>query len=259
MVICSQCGKNIAVCFPASADGGGTQGEGLCLICAKERNLPLRTETPVREKMTENESAQAPAEAPAPQSAQEETCSFCRKRHPVIFSQAHAYGLCRECAWLLYPQIDIHRAETEQLSVEAACADAVPQNPCGICGIRDAQVHTFDGEFCIVCAKRNGMPEADKFARRMGIAAEALDAFVQTVDAAEQQVHTGKTDVPAPQQTDAPRFRLLDTFAVGDQKILIVADRKTGVQYMTNVRFSGFSPLLGPDGRPLLYQKEDTE
>ena len=32
MVICSQCGKNIAVCFPASADGGGTQGEGLCLI-----------------------------------------------------------------------------------------------------------------------------------------------------------------------------------------------------------------------------------
>ncbi|MBQ5340189.1 MAG: xylan 1,4-beta-xylosidase [Oscillospiraceae bacterium] len=45
---------------------------------------------------------------------------------------------------------------------------------------------------------------------------------------------------------------MLDTFAVGDQNILIVADRETGVQYMTNEQFSGFSPLLDADGKPLI-------
>ena len=250
MVVCSQCGKNIAVCFPASADG-----KGLCLICAKERNLPLAAAEIVCGDRTDDETGQMPAEVPVPQPVQTEKaeiCSFCQKRQPVICSNKREYGLCRECAWLLYPQIDIHQAEADGLSVEAACARAVPQNPCGICGIRDAQVHTFDGEFCIVCAKRNGMPEADKFARRMGIAAEALDAFVQKVDAAEQQAHTAKTDAPTVPQNDAPRFRLLDTFAVGDRNILIVADRETGVQYMTNEQFSGFSPLLDADGKPLI-------
>ena len=177
----------------------------------------------------------------------EETCSQCRQRPAVIFSKAREYGLCRECAWLLYPQIDIQQAETEGLSVEEARKHAPPYEGCRICGVRSSQVHTDEGSYCIVCAKRLNMPQADKFAARMGIAADDLAEFVQKVDAAE-----GGADAAA--QTAPARFRLLNSFDVDGRTLLIVLDAETGIQYLTNQQFSGFSPLLDSEGKPMLYQ-----
>lgn len=181
----------------------------------------------------------------------EETCSQCRQRPAVIFSKACEYGLCRECAWLLYPQIDIQQAETAGLSVEEARKHAAPFESCKICGVRSSQVHTDEGRYCIVCAKRLNMPQADKFAARMGIAADDLADFVRKVDAAEQT--DGGADAPA--QTDDARFRLLNSFDVDGGTLLIVLDAETGIQYLTNPQFSGFSPLLDSEGKPLLYQQ----
>ena len=182
-----------------------------------------------------------------------ETCFLCRQRSAVIFSKAREYGLCRECAWLLYPQIDIQQAEAEQLSVEEAGRHAAPYESCHICGIRSSQVHTDDGSFCIVCAKRAGMPQADKFALRMGIAADDLAEFAQTVKAAEQTApdHAAET-------ASLVRFRLLNSFDVDGKTLLIMLDADTGIQYLTNPQFSGFSPLLDRDGRPLLYQQQES-
>ena len=173
-------------------------------------------------------------------------CSLCRQRPAVIFSKTREYGLCRECAWLLYPQIDIHQAEAEQLTVEEAGGHAVPYESCNVCGRRSSQVHTDDGGFCIVCAKHSGLPQADKFAARMGIAADDLAEFVQKVLAAEQTENG--PDAPP----DASRFRLLNSYDVDGRTLLIMLDAETGVQYMTNPQFSGFSPLLDRDGRPML-------
>ena len=184
-----------------------------------------------------------------------EMCSLCRQRPAAIFSKTRAYGLCRECAWLLYPQIDIHQAETEQLTIEEAGRHAVPHECCQICGIRSSQVHTDDGSFCIVCAKGSGMPKADKFAARMGIAAEDLAEFVQKVDAAEQADQGKNAETPAP--ADSARFRLLNSFDVDGKKLLIVLDAETGIQYLTNPQFSGFSPLLDRDGKPMLRHAPD--
>ena len=184
-----------------------------------------------------------------------EMCSQCRQRPAAVFSKAHEYGLCRECAWLLYPQIDIHQAEAAQLSIEEARMNAVPSECCGICGVRSSQVHTADGDFCIVCAKRSGMPQADKFAARMGIAAEDLAEFVRKVDSAEQTENSKDADASLTGQTDPARFRLLGSYDVEDQKLLIVLDAETGIQYLTNPQFSGFSPLLDSGGRPMLYQE----
>ena len=182
-----------------------------------------------------------------------EMCSLCRQRPGVIFSQAHAYGLCRECAWLLYPQIDIQQAETEQTAIEDARTHAAPYESCKICGIRSSQVHTDDGRYCIVCAKRLKLPQADKFAARMGIAAEDLAEFAQTVDAAEQTNPAADAEAAAP--ADASRFRLLNSFDVDGKALLLVLDAETGIQYLTNPQFCGFSPLLDRDGRPLLYRE----
>lgn len=189
-----------------------------------------------------------------------EMCSQCRQRPAVIFSRAHEYGLCRECAWLLYPQIDIHQAETEQTAIEDARAHAEPYESCRICGVRSSQVHTDDGRYCIVCAKRLKLPQADKFAARMGIAADDLADFVQKVDAAEQTEQD--TDGAFSGQADAARFRLLNSFDVDGSRLLIVLDAETGIQYLTNPQFSGFSPLLDSEGRPMLYRTsegKDTE
>ncbi len=184
-----------------------------------------------------------------------EMCSQCRQRAAVIFSRAHEYGLCRECAWLLYPQIDIQLAETEQTAIEDARAHAEPYESCRICGVRSSQVHTDDGRYCIVCAKRLKLPQADKFAARMGIAADDLADFVQKVDAAEQTEQD--TDGAFSGQADAARFRLLNRYDVDGRTLLIVLDAETGIQYLTNPQFSGFSPLLDSEGRPMLYQAAD--
>ena len=182
-----------------------------------------------------------------------EMCSLCRERPAAIFSKAHAYGLCRECAWLLYPQIDIHQAESEQLTIEEAGRHAAPYESCQICGIRSSQVHTDDGSFCIVCARSAGMPQADKFAARMGIAADDLADFVQKVDAAEQTAQGA--DGASSGQEETARFRLLNSYDVDGRTLLIVLDAETGIQYLTNAQFSGFSPLLDSEGRPQLYQQ----
>lgn len=181
-----------------------------------------------------------------------EMCSQCRQRPAVIFSRAHEYGLCRECAWLLYPQIDIHQAETEQTAIEDARAHAEPYESCRICGVRSSQVHTDDGRYCIVCAKRLKLPQADKFAARMGIAADDLADFAQKVDAAERTAQS--PDCTDSGQDPAARFRLLNRYDVDGRTLLIVLDAETGIQYLTNPQFSGFSPLLDSEGRPMLYR-----
>lgn len=40
MIMCSQCKKRPAVVFLTSMQGGERKNENLCMVCAKERNIP---------------------------------------------------------------------------------------------------------------------------------------------------------------------------------------------------------------------------
>ena len=133
---------------------------------------------------------------------------------------------------------------------------------CSMCGKRIATVfvtqidqagNQVNKGLCIVCAKRAGMPQADKFALRMGIAADDLAEFAQTVKATEQTAPGNGAETASP-----ARFRLLNSFDVDGRTLLIMLDADTGIQYLTNPQFSGFSPLLDRDGRPLLYQQQES-
>ena len=129
---------------------------------------------------------------------------------------------------------------------------------CEQCGNADAAVFVSvkkDGAarqeaLCMDCAKKRNMPRADKIAARMGVSAEHFETFLQAVQQAEPAPETE----PAQQLPDGDaRFTVVERCAVGSGEIVVVADRTTGVQYLTNQDLSGFSPVIGQDGKPLLY------
>ena len=181
-------------------------------------------------------------------------CSFCKKNPAVLHSAGDAYRLCTECCYLFYPQIGIRQAEADAVSIEEACRRSPLAQACRACGVRSPQVFSEDGDYCLVCAKRHKIPQADKIASRMGLSPADFDAFVQAVLSEETAL------VPAEAESESAegRMKLVGAYPVGTHTVQIVADTLTGVQYLTNEQLSGFSPLLDADGKPLLYQKEDT-
>ena len=182
---------------------------------------------------------------------QAETCSFCGKAPALIFTKAREYGLCAQCAYLFYPQIDTQAAIQNETAIEDAVRTAhSAAELCKGCGIRGVQVYSEEGDLCLICAKKRNMPRADKIAARMGVSAERFETFLQAVQQAEPAPETE----PAQQsQNGDARFTVVERCAVGSGEIVVVADRTTGVQYLTNQDLSGFSPVIGQDGKPLLY------
>lgn len=235
-----------------------SSSEGQASTPEEMENLRIAQEIQNREQMKKIQQEQEEREK-AILKQNGELCSLCQKRKSVISSKAHEYELCRECAWLLYPQIDIHQAETYNISIEEARTRFIPQHKCCVCGIRDSQIHSREGEYCIVCAKQNNMPEADIFASRMGISAEDLLSFAIKVKTADQAGCEKKNEARVCSEEKTLRFRILERHDVGNMDIYIVVDEMTGVQYLTNTQLSGFSPLLDTAGKPLLYRKEDTK
>lgn len=164
-------------------------------------------------------------------------CSLCKKRAAAVASESGAFGLCEQCSFLLYPHLNILHAKQEGLTLEQAVGDSRPKHPCGVCGNREAQFFREDGDFCIVCAKKNGFPEADKTARRMGISAEDLAEFAEAVTA-------GEPEPAAPvQQTADGRFTVVSRSLIDGQTLLVLRDGATGREYLTNGQLSVFYPL----------------
>lgn len=321
MVLCSDCKKRPAFIFLTETHGTKRLNVGLCLLCARKREVPQVTEYMRKmgttdediQKMSEQTVVnQSASETPLPKfisrmmtSTEEQPknleemeklrleqeiqireqnekrkqekaerekailkrsgklCSFCQNRAAVVFSKERGYGLCRECAWLFYPQINIHEAETYNIAIEDAVQRGTPPDNCDVCKIRKAQVRSSDGKYCIVCAAIQEMPEANTFAQRMGITSEDLEAFVEKVRLTEQKHDAKNHDKPddktaAAVQENAgqTRFRLLCSEDLSGLKIHIVLDTNTGVQYLTNNKFSSFTPLLGKDGNVLLYHEQ---
>ena len=173
---------------------------------------------------------------------QAETCSFCGKMPAVIFTKVREYGLCAQCAYLFYPQIDTQAAIQNETAIEDAVRTAhSAAELCKGCGIRGVQVYSEEGDLCLICAKKRNMPS---------VSAERFETFLQAVQQAEPAPETE----PAQQsQNGDARFTVVERCAVGSGEIVVVADRTTGVQYLTNQDLSGFSPVIGQDGKPLLY------
>lgn len=179
------------------------------------------------------------------------SCSFCKQNPAVLHSAGDAYRLCTKCCYLFYPQIDIRRAEADAIPIEEACRSDPPAQACRACGVRIPQVFSEQGDFCLICAKRHKIPQADKIASRMGLSPEDFDAFVQAVLSEEAALAPDTPeDVPIPD-----RLKLVGSYAVAGQTVQIIADTLTGVQYLTNAQLAGFSPLLDSDGKPLLYRE----
>ncbi len=58
MIMCSQCKKRPAVVFLTSTKGNERKNENLCLVCAKERNIPQVTEYMKKLGITDDELEQ---------------------------------------------------------------------------------------------------------------------------------------------------------------------------------------------------------
>lgn len=189
--------------------------------------------------------AEAAQMNPEQQTQTEKRCAFCRNQQPEIFSETGNFGLCMDCVHLFYPQINTFEAKKYHTPIEECCVPLTAPDACKICGIRRAQIHGQEGNFCLVCAKKQKMPKADIIANRIGISPEQLEAFAQAVSLSDVQIQK-----PQPAE-DSGRLKVVERCTVDGKQVLFVADTKTGVQYLADTQLKHFSPVLDTDGRPL--------
>ena len=141
---------------------------------------------------------------------------------------------------------------------------------CDTCGKLPAAIPVGTQQLCLMCAMQSDDPAVTRMIREMGLTETELNRMRKTVRGEETPVPEITAQRGIPELTEiegievvspayepqpepaAPRFRLTGTQPCGDRIILIFTDTETGVQYITNDELTGFSPLLNPDGKPLI-------
>ncbi len=279
MPLCEVCKEKPALIFFSAYEGGKKTDHQYCVGCAFDRKIQKAAhyvervgeaivndpvfkaavpdpdtdyKAPAAEKQPEPDLQPDPQPEADLQSApqpENERCSFCGKANAVCKSKSGTFRLCEVCAFLLYPHMDLQAAVQEGLPIEEAVGDRTPPNPCAVCRKREAQFFLTDGNYCMICAKRKNLPEADKKLRRMEIPEESFAAFAEAA-AAEDQQETASAAPAADAQ--AHRFAVTDRDTVNGQEILVIRDNFTGMHYLTNGQLSAFTPLLDGSGKPFI-------
>ena len=269
MPLCEVCKEKPALIFFSSFEGGQKVDHRLCVGCAFDRKIqkaasyvehvseviandpvfkatvPDPEEAPVN-RAADSQPAAKPQSDPQPEP---ETCAFCGRREAVVADKDGICRLCKDCCFLLYPQLDVQAAKDAGLTLEEALQGRKPPHPCKICGVREAQFFRSDGDFCIICARREKMPEADKTAQRMGLSEESFAAFAAEADAENPPAQTAAGNADA---KPAQRFAVADRETVNGQELLVLRDNFTGMHYLTNGQLSAFTPLLDGSGKPFI-------